>query len=125
MAASHSARIPADDHGAAHDSHGGAKLYLMVFGALLVLTAVTVAAAFVETDSEVLKVLIALAIATCKATLVATFFMHLKWEGKLIYLILALPLILTVLMVLALIPDIVYSPSFNEPPPTVTVEAAH
>ena len=64
-------------------------------------------------ESEIVKVLLALAIASVKAAFVCLFFMHLKFEGKLIYLILIVPLILTVLLICALIPDIVHSPMFN------------
>ena len=38
--------------------------------------------------------------------LVAMFFMHLKFEGKLIYMMVIVPLILCVLIIFALIPDI-------------------
>src|SRR5687768_16221818 len=83
--------------------------YLAIFGLLVVLTIVTVAVAFLDIKSEVAKVLLALAIASIKATAVALYFMHLKFEGKLIYLILFVPLALCVLLVVALIPDVVHS----------------
>jgi cytochrome c oxidase subunit 4 len=89
--------------------------YFAVFGTLVVLTIVTVAAAFVETDNELVKVLIALSIASVKAACVAFFFMHLKFEGKLIYLILLVPVLLCLLLVFALIPDVMYGPLFNPP----------
>ena len=113
-------------HGASriHDSHGEATdhsaptphhhvPYYLVFGALVVLTIITVAVAFVDIKSEIAKVLLALAIASVKASAVAFFFMHLKFEGKLIYLILIVPLLLCVLLVVALIPDIVYGAPFD------------
>jgi cytochrome c oxidase subunit 4 len=87
--------------------------YYMVFGVLVVLTVVTVAVAFLEIHSEIAKVLLALAIASIKASAVAFFFMHLKFEGKLIYLILIVPLLLCILLVVALIPDIVYGLPFD------------
>ncbi len=46
--------------------------------ALLILTAVTVGAAYINLGSG--NIVIALAIATVKAILVALFFMHLRWE---------------------------------------------
>jgi cytochrome c oxidase subunit IV len=52
------------------------------------------------------NVLIALTIASVKATFVARFFMHVKFEGKLIRLILLCPLVLCVILMMALIPDI-------------------
>lgn len=60
------------------------KTYLAVGLALMVLTAVTVAASFV--DFGPFNVTIALAIASVKALLVAFFFMHLLWDNK-IYLV--------------------------------------
>ena len=86
--------------------------YFLIFGLLVVLTVVTVAVAFIEIRSEIVKVLLALAIASVKASAVAFFFMHLKFEGKLIYLILIVPLLLCVLLVVALIPDIIYHTPF-------------
>jgi cytochrome c oxidase subunit 4 len=57
------------------------KLYYTIFGALMVLTAVTVAASFV--DLGALNIIVALAIAGFKASLVVLFFMHVKWSGPL------------------------------------------
>jgi cytochrome c oxidase subunit IV len=61
----------------AHD-HGGAKVYLRTLITLLFLTVITVAAASFDFGSG--NVVIALTIATIKATLVALFFMHLRYE---------------------------------------------
>ena len=55
--------------------------YFTVFGTLMVLTAVTVAAAF--TNLGVLNFPVALGIAITKATLVILFFMHAKYSSKL------------------------------------------
>ena len=55
--------------------------YFTVFGTLMVLTAVTVAAAF--TNLGVLNFPVALAIAVTKATVVILFFMHVKYSSKL------------------------------------------
>lgn len=55
--------------------------YFTVFGTLMVLTAVTVAAAF--TDLGSLNFPVALAIAVTKATVVILFFMHVKYSSKL------------------------------------------
>jgi len=77
---------------------------------------------FYRFDNEVVNLLLALLVASIKATLVAMFFMHLKFEGKLIYLILIVPLLLCILLVCALIPDIVHGTPFNPvtPLPGVT-----
>lgn len=56
-------------------------VYLSIFGALLVGTAVTVWAAY--QDFGILNLPIALAIATVKASLVVLYFMHVKYASKL------------------------------------------
>src|SRR5688500_12710884 len=87
--------------------------YLGIFILLCLLTVVTVAVAFVHIEREVVKVLVALTIASIKAAAVALFFMHLKFEGKLIYLILLVPVFLCIVLVVSLIPDITHRPGFN------------
>src|SRR4051794_38398072 len=82
--------------------------YFMIFLLLVALTAVTVLAALHRFHSEWINLAIALAIATTKAAFVALFFMHLKFEGKLIRVILFVPLCLCILLIVALIPDIVF-----------------
>ena len=73
---------------ASHDTTHGhevhVKGYLAVFGALLVLTAVTVGASYLQLSTTG-TVVLAIAIATIKAALVALFFMHLKSERPAIY----------------------------------------
>ncbi len=54
------------------------RVYLLVFGALMVFTAITVAAAFV--DLGVFNDVVALVIAVGKATLVVLFFMHVRYS---------------------------------------------
>jgi len=65
-----------------HDvnAHGTGQLksYFGVFGALMVLTVITVAVAFVDLGN--LNVVVALAVAVLKATLVVLFFMHVKYS---------------------------------------------
>ena len=63
--------------------------YLLVFGALLVLTVVTVLISYVHLAPGP-AILIGLAIASVKAALVAAFFMHLKGEKALSYGLLGL-----------------------------------
>src|SRR5918996_6117308 len=59
--------------------------YYTIFGALMVLTAVTVTAAFINLG--VLNFPVALSIAIIKATLVVLFFMHVKYSSQLTKLI--------------------------------------
>lgn len=90
--------------------------YIAIFLALVVLTAITVGVYFLHPTSDLVKILLALLIASVKAILVAYFFMHLKFEGKLIYTIFIVPLLLCVLLVVALIPDVLRGPLFNNRP---------
>lgn len=57
------------------------KIYLLIFFALLVGTALTVAASYIEMGP--FNPIVALAIAVIKATLVILFFMHVKYSPKL------------------------------------------
>jgi cytochrome c oxidase subunit IV len=61
--------------------------YMMVFGTLLVFTGITVGAAYV--DLGILNPVVALAIASFKAVVVILFFMHVKYQSKLVKLTVA------------------------------------
>ena len=108
---------PEEPHGKTEPTPHHHVNYYYIFFALVILTIVTVLVAFHRFQSEVVNLLLALLVASIKATLVAMFFMHLKFEGKLIYLILIVPLLLCILLVVALIPDIVYGTPFNRMTP--------
>jgi cytochrome c oxidase subunit 4 len=60
------------------------KIYLLIFFILMVLTGTTVYAATVDLNQYFpgLNVIVALVIATCKATLVVLFFMHAYYSTK-------------------------------------------
>ena len=73
----------------AEDIKKHVRIYMMIFGALGVLTIVTVAVSYLHV-STTLAVTIALFIASIKASLVACYFMHLISEKKLVYNILIL-----------------------------------
>jgi cytochrome c oxidase subunit IV len=60
-------------------------VYLGIFGALMVLTALTVGAAFVNLGS--LNIVAAIGIAVVKASLVVLFFMHVKYSSKLTWVV--------------------------------------
>ena len=62
--------------------------YFAIFGALMVGTALTVAAAFIDFPLQ-LNFPIALGIAVTKATLVILFFMHVKESSRLTKLVIA------------------------------------
>lgn len=69
------------NHSHAHDEHHVSSMPMLigVFGALIVLTVVTVAVAYIDLGEA--NLFVALGIATLKATLVAFFFMHLAWDS--------------------------------------------
>ena len=68
------------------------KVYWFVFGALLVLTALTVGVSYLE-HTLVVAVIVAMAIAMAKGGLVAGYFMHLVGEKRIIFAVLLLTLI--------------------------------
>jgi cytochrome c oxidase subunit 4 len=88
--------------------------YVLVFVYLVVLTVVTVLVAMHRFESEAINVILALIVASIKASLVAMFFMHLKFEGKLIYTIAIVPLVLCVILCVALIPDIIHGHLYHD-----------
>ena len=59
------------------------RTYLAVYGVLVLLTGVTVMVSYV--DLGLMNVVVALLIASVKASLVALFFMHLKSEDRLVW----------------------------------------
>lgn len=65
------------------------KTYWLIFFALAFFTVVTVSVAYLHLP-HVLAILIALVVASVKASLVALFFMHLNSEKTIIYATLAL-----------------------------------
>ena len=76
------------------------RIYVTVFVALMALTLITVAISTLHLGTTA-AILVALFIASLKASLVAAYFMHLISEKKLIYAALTLTVVLfVVLMVL-------------------------
>ena len=86
--------MSAHDHAHGHDAHGygphhvtSSKTFLNVLLALLVLTVITVAASRVDFGAA--NLLIAMLIASVKASLVIAIFMHVKWDtaiNKIVFL---------------------------------------
>lgn len=63
------------------------KVYVIIFGTLLLFTAITVMAAYVEMGP--FNPIVALAIACIKAVLVVLYFMHIRYSSKLMKLTIA------------------------------------
>jgi len=81
------------------------KVYLTVFFTLMFLTVVTVGVSYLDL-SVPMAIMLALFIATIKASLVACYFMHLISEKKVIYWVLGLTVaFFVVLMSLPLLTD--------------------
>ena len=73
----------------AHAAHGGRAhvphvlplhVYIGVWAALIVLTAITVAVSYFDFGEG--NIIVAMAVATIKASLVCAFFMHLKYDDR-------------------------------------------
>src|SRR5918998_2673363 len=58
-------------------------VYFVIFGALMVLTIITVIAAQYDFGNEAVNTIIALAIAVTKAVLVVLYFMHVRYSSRL------------------------------------------
>jgi cytochrome c oxidase subunit IV len=57
------------------------RLYLVIFGALMILTALTVAVTYVDLGAA--NLFVAMGIAIFKAVLVVLYFMHVRWSDRL------------------------------------------
>ena len=78
------------DHAVDIDKH--VRVYITVFVALMALTLITVAVSYLDLATP-MAVSVAVLIATIKGSLVATYFMHLISEKKLIYAVLAVTVV--------------------------------
>jgi cytochrome c oxidase subunit IV len=97
-----------------HDSHAPHHVwYFGVFGALCVLTALSVMFDVLDIRGKhtigginLLLAVLVLSVATAKALFVMTYFMHLKFEGRWKFLLLSPTVILALGLPLALLPDV-------------------
>jgi cytochrome c oxidase subunit IV len=64
------------------EPHVSIRTYALVFLALLVLTGLTTAIAFLDLGGSI-NTMVALAIAVCKALLVILYFMHVRYSDRL------------------------------------------
>ena len=92
-------------HGGDHEDHGLAHtmpiwMLVAVLGALMFLTVLTVSVTSYDLGSQG-NLIVAMVIATVKAGLVVTFFMHLLWDKK-FHLILFLTAVLFVVLFLSM-----------------------
>ena len=82
-----------------HDLHKAKIGYLIIGGALLIGTVITVSVSYLHLPIPY-AIMVALFIATVKAALVACYFMHLISEKKMIYLVLSFAVIFFFAMLL-------------------------
>jgi cytochrome c oxidase subunit 4 len=87
--------------------------YYAIFALLVAATILTVLVAMHRYESEIVNVGLCLGIASIKACLVAAFFMHLRFESKLIYFIATIPLLLCIILVVSLLPDVSFGQLFT------------
>jgi cytochrome c oxidase subunit 4 len=106
-----------------HDSHlHDIKPYLFVFGALLVLTVVTVLVSYWHLPPGP-AILVGLFIATVKASLVAAFFMHLKNERVIIYGLLGITTFFAIILFTIPITDSNWTSDRRPDKPAVAAQA--
>ena len=87
-----------DDHG--HGGHASVRFYWLIGGILAILTAMEVAAFYMELGSFEVPFLLALSAA--KFALVVMFFMHLKFDSSVLTWLFLSGLVLATLMIGAL-----------------------
>ncbi|MGZ8842044.1 MAG: cytochrome C oxidase subunit IV family protein [Pyrinomonadaceae bacterium] len=73
------------------------RVYIVIFLALMVGTALTLVAAFYDFPGP-LNAVVALTIAVIKATLVVLYFMHVRYSGRLIWLVILAALLWLAIM---------------------------
>ena len=108
------------EHAHAHESHAGhvspISLYVTIFLALMVLTGVTVGAAFINLGQ--FNFLVAMIIAVFKASLVIWYFMHVKYQSRLTKLTVATGLFFLAILLSMMLIDY-SSKGFTPMPPKI------
>ena len=104
----------ADTHHA-DDHHGPSlfKVYMIIAVILSVCTATSFGfnyLAHAEHISHFMSFVLILSVAVVKATLVGIYFMHLKWDWRLLYFLIFPAFILGTMMMVVLMPDILLGP---------------
>lgn len=81
------------------------KTYLLIFGALALLTLATVGVSYVHLPRPA-AIGVGLLIAATKVSLIVAFFMHLKYEKKLIHMLLYSAFFLVMVLLFFVLPDL-------------------
>jgi len=80
--------------------------FIAVWAALLVLTVITWQVSYI--DLGMMNVVVALIIASVKASLVALIFMHLKYENALVWAFAVFPLFFLTLIIMGTLSDTLF-----------------
>lgn len=75
------------------------KTYATVFGGLVILMVATVLASYVHIPFPGGNILLAMAIAICKALLIVLFFMHVKYSSKIVWVYAAAGFLFLIILV--------------------------
>lgn len=110
-----SSKMAASEIAAEHEFEAHAP-YLKVFAGLAVLTAIEYYYAAIFKDHFGILLIGLLLLATVKAGMVGWYFMHLKFEGKWVYIMIVPAGVLAVLLTMALCPDMVLKFETEENP---------
>ena len=87
--------------------HPTARTYVVIYGWLIGLTALEVGVVLAGwPQGAIVTLLVATALA--KALLIALYFMHLKFDRPVVWLLPGIPVVLGIVFVLALFPDVVF-----------------
>ncbi len=89
--------------------HSDETLDAAVYGALLFLTALTLGASFLGRGGRIMAVSIALIIASMKASLIGLYYMNLRRERGIVYLILAIGALAVTVLLVGMIPDLTFA----------------
>jgi cytochrome c oxidase subunit 4 len=103
------------------------QVYTVIAVALSIFTAVSFVVNVLVRDhylTAVMGFLVILGVAIVKATLVGMYFMHIKYDWRLLYFLLVPAFILATMMAIVLLPDIVFA-WHNEPIITQQPVTAH
>jgi cytochrome c oxidase subunit IV len=108
-------KMAASEVAAEHATEAHAP-YMNVFGGLAVLTAIEYYYASIFKDHFGVLITGLLLLAGIKAGLVGWYFMHLKFEGNWVYILIVPAMVLATIIVLALCPDMVLKNETEENP---------
>ncbi|MDZ4785246.1 MAG: cytochrome C oxidase subunit IV family protein [bacterium] len=98
---SHHEHNETDSHDNSHGNGLGhiipKSVYALVLGALIILTVITVAIAQVDFGNW--NIIVAMLVSSVKATIVALFFMHLKYEDPFTWIYAVIPIFLLIVLI--------------------------